>query len=99
MRKRYSTSRTTCRISRTARPRLIATGSIPPRNTLWKIGLMIDMTASSGHEVAAMVGARRLSAVEVTTAALSRIDQFDRKLRAFIVVNPKAIQEAERVDH
>lgn len=59
---------------------------------------MIDLTTATAREVATNVNARRVSAVEVTRAALERIEQFNPRLGAFISRNPSAIQEAEGVD-
>lgn len=59
---------------------------------------MIDLANATARELAASVGARKFSAVEVTRAALERIAHVNPRLGAFIATNPRAIQDAENVD-
>ena len=60
---------------------------------------MIDLTTLSGREVADRVRRREASAVEVTRAALARIERLDGDLRAFITVTgDEALKAAEAVD-
>ncbi|SHG20982.1 aspartyl-tRNA(Asn)/glutamyl-tRNA(Gln) amidotransferase subunit A [Kaistia soli DSM 19436] len=58
-----------------------------------------DILFRPGHEIAADVRARRVSAREVTEAALDAIEALDGKLNAFTdVTAERAIEEANRVD-
>jgi len=58
-----------------------------------------DILFRPGHEIAADVRARRISAREVTEAALDTIEALDGKLNAFTdVTAERAIEEANRVD-
>lgn len=58
-----------------------------------------DLAAMGALEVARGVQQRAVSAVEVTRAALARIERLNPVLNAFITVTPeRALQEAVRVD-
>src|SRR5437899_1946640 len=58
-----------------------------------------DLAEWSALEVARRVQQRELSAVEVTQAALARVERLNPKLNAFITVTPEqALEEAARVD-
>ena len=55
----------------------------------------MDFRSTTVADLAAQIGARRLSAREVTAAALDRIDRFDGELGAFVAVDPdSALAEA-----
>lgn len=59
----------------------------------------MDFRSTTVADLAAQIGARRLSAREVTAAALDRIDRFDGELGAFVAVDPdSALAEAAAVD-
>src|ERR1051325_11223449 len=51
------------------------------------------------REAAESLRSRQISSVELTTAAIARIDRYDANLRAFIAVTPEqAIDQAKRAD-
>lgn len=58
-----------------------------------------DLTTLTAHEVAARVRQKKASAVEVTRAALGRIERVNGTLKAFITVTAEqALREAAQVD-
>jgi Asp-tRNA(Asn)/Glu-tRNA(Gln) amidotransferase A subunit family amidase len=59
----------------------------------------MDFRSTTVADLAAQVSARRLSAREVTSAALDRIDRFDGELGAFVAVDAdSALAEAAAID-
>ena len=59
----------------------------------------MDLTKLTAAELSRMLTDREVSAVEVTTAHLNRIDAVDDRVRAFLhVANEDAIRQAEAVD-
>jgi aspartyl-tRNA(Asn)/glutamyl-tRNA(Gln) amidotransferase subunit A len=60
---------------------------------------MIDLTTTTAREVARLVNAGELKAVEVARSALDRIDRHNESLRALITVTAEqAIRDGEAVD-
>lgn len=57
-----------------------------------------EITQASAGEIAARVGARKLSAREVAQAFIARIERFDPTLNAVCTANPHALDEAEACD-
>lgn len=57
-----------------------------------------DLTQLSAGDIAAQVGARKLSAAEVAQAFLARIDRLNPTLNAICTANPEALHEAEACD-
>jgi len=58
----------------------------------------VDLTKASLVSISEAVRTRKVSAVDVTRHFLNRIETLDRKINAFITVNPDAIKEAQAVD-
>jgi len=58
----------------------------------------VDLTRSSIIQIRDAVRAKRVSAAEVASHFLSRVDKLDKKLNAFITVNPRVIEDAKELD-
>ncbi len=63
------------------------------------IAIPADLTTLSLTDAAALVRTRRISAVDLTTACLARLDTYNPKLNAFITVTrEQALASARRLD-
>lgn len=58
----------------------------------------MDLNHTSIVAIRDAVKAKRLSAVEATKHFLSRAASLDKNINAFVAMNPRALEEAERVD-
>jgi aspartyl-tRNA(Asn)/glutamyl-tRNA(Gln) amidotransferase subunit A len=58
----------------------------------------MELNTASLSTIADAVRSKKMSAVEVTKHFLSRIDKLDQKINSFVTVNPKALEEAARID-
>ena len=60
---------------------------------------MSDLTSLTAVEIASAVAERKLSAAEVTRAFLARIDALNPTINAICTPNPRALSEADEIDH
>ena len=58
----------------------------------------MDLTRASIVAIRDAVKAKQVSAVEVTKHFLARAERLDQKLNSFVTLNPRALDEAARVD-
>ncbi len=58
----------------------------------------MDLLKSSFKEITEAVQLKKMSAKEVTQFFLKRSEQIDKKLNSFVIMNEKAIQQAEQID-
>lgn len=58
----------------------------------------MELTNASLIEIRDAVRAKKVSAVEVTKHFVSRVEKLDKQLNSFTALNPKALDEAKRVD-
>jgi aspartyl-tRNA(Asn)/glutamyl-tRNA(Gln) amidotransferase subunit A len=58
----------------------------------------MDLTFATFKEITSAVKSKKISAVEVAQHFLNRIELLDKKLNAYILINDKAIIEAQLVD-
>ena len=58
-----------------------------------------DVTSAGALELAEMIRTKRVSPVEVVTAALARLEQLEPSLNAFVTVTPElALADARRAE-
>ncbi len=58
----------------------------------------MDFTYASISEISAAITSKKASAQEITKHFLTRIEKLDQKINSFVMVNPKAMDEAKAVD-